>query len=525
MSLAYDIVIPSAGRGSLRSLLSALGAGHGPPPKRVIVVDDRRDARTPLAVPEGVEVLRGPGRGPGAARNAGWRAATAEWIALLDDDVLPPAEWRPGLVQDLAELPPEVAASQGQIVVPLPGERRATDWERNVAGLERARWATADMACRRSALQAVGGFDERFGRAYREDSDLGLRLVGAGFRIVRGRRHVLHPVGPADPWMSLRLQAGNADDVLMRALHGRRWRERAGAPRGRLRRHLVTSLAGAAGLVALATGRRAAAAAGLGMWAVGTAELAWARIAPGPRTPGEVARMLWTSALMPPVAAVHWARGHARKRRLLSDFARAPRPDPAAAPPFAVLLDRDGTLIDDVPYNGDPDRVRPVPDARPAVERLRRAGVRLAVVSNQSGIGRGLIDERQVAAVNARVEELLGPLGPWLVCPHSPDAGCDCRKPSPGLVLRAAERLGVAPWRCALIGDIGADVEAARAAGARPVLVPTPRTRPEEIASAPEVAGSLAEAVDLLLGGAPPDADSVPHAELAERRGREVLAA
>jgi histidinol-phosphate phosphatase family protein len=179
---------------------------------------------------------------------------------------------------------------------------------------------------------------------------------------------------------------------------------------------------------------------------------------------------------------------------------RAARPWRGA--PDLVLLDRDGTLVVDVPYNGDPAQVRPMPGARRALDRLRADGVRLAVVSNQSGIGRGLLTESDVAAVNRRVEELLGPLGPWLVCPHAPDHGCECRKPAPGLVLAAAERLGVDPQRCAVVGDIGADVEAARAAGARAVLVPTPRTRPEEVEAAPERADNLEEAVDLLLGGA-----------------------
>ncbi len=168
----------------------------------------------------------------------------------------------------------------------------------------------------------------------------------------------------------------------------------------------------------------------------------------------------------------------------------------------AVLLDRDGTLVVDVPYNGDPARVVPMPGAREALARLRAAGLPLAVVSNQSGVARGLLSEGDVAAVNQRVEELLGPLGPMLVCPHGPHDGCACRKPRPGLVLRAAERLGVAPDRCAVVGDIGADVEAARAAGARAVLVPTPVTRDEEVARAPEVARDLGAAVDLLLEGA-----------------------
>ncbi|MFP5218723.1 MAG: D-glycero-alpha-D-manno-heptose-1,7-bisphosphate 7-phosphatase [Actinomycetes bacterium] len=175
----------------------------------------------------------------------------------------------------------------------------------------------------------------------------------------------------------------------------------------------------------------------------------------------------------------------------------------AVAPPerpAAVLFDRDGTLVVDVPYNGDPDRVELVPGAREALDRLRAAGIPTAVVSNQSGIARGLLTRAQVDAVNARVAELLGPLGPVLVCPHGPDDGCDCRKPAPGLVLQAAAALGVPPERCAVVGDIGADVGAALAAGARPVLLPTPVTRPGEVAAAPEVAPDLLAAVDLLLG-------------------------
>jgi D-glycero-D-manno-heptose 1,7-bisphosphate phosphatase len=93
----------------------------------------------------------------------------------------------------------------------------------------------------------------------------------------------------------------------------------------------------------------------------------------------------------------------------------------------------------------------------------------------------------------------LGPLGPWAFCPHGPDDGCGCRKPAPGLVLQVAKRLGVDPARCVVIGDIGTDVEAARTAGARGILVPTHETRPEEVEAAPEVVPDLGAAVDLLL--------------------------
>lgn len=171
-------------------------------------------------------------------------------------------------------------------------------------------------------------------------------------------------------------------------------------------------------------------------------------------------------------------------------------------PPLAVLFDRDATLIVDVPYNGDPELVEPMPTAREAVARVRAHGIATGVVSNQSGIGRGMLDHERVRAVNARVDEIFGPFEVWCYCPHVPEDACPCRKPRPGLVLRAAAALGVAPDRVAVIGDIGADVEAAAAAGAQGVLVPTPRTRAEEIAAASRVAATLGEAVALLLGGA-----------------------
>lgn len=164
-----------------------------------------------------------------------------------------------------------------------------------------------------------------------------------------------------------------------------------------------------------------------------------------------------------------------------------------------MLLDRDGTLVVDVPYNGDPDLVELVPTAVDALALLRQAGIPTAVVSNQSGIARGLLTRAQVDAVNARTAELVGGLGPFLVCEHGPEDGCACRKPQPGLVLQAAAALGVAPQDCAVVGDIGADVGAALAAGARPVLVPTRVTRAAEVEAAPEVCDDLLSAVRLLL--------------------------
>ncbi|HEV2087494.1 MAG TPA: HAD-IIIA family hydrolase [Cryptosporangiaceae bacterium] len=165
--------------------------------------------------------------------------------------------------------------------------------------------------------------------------------------------------------------------------------------------------------------------------------------------------------------------------------------------PAAVLFDRDGTLCHDVPYNGDPDLVVPVRTARVAVDRVRAAGVPVGVVSNQSGVASGRITLSQVGEVNARVDALLGPFDVWEICPHGRHDGCGCRKPAPGMVLSAASRLGVDPAGVVVIGDIGADVEAARAAGAVGILVPTANTLAEEVEQAPWVAPDLLAAVTL----------------------------
>lgn len=325
--MSFDVVIPTLGRPSLPRLLGALGTQpHAGAPTRVIIAADRRCEAEPGALttldasgpPEAlagsVVIVRAAVPGPAAARNAGWRASRADWIAFLDDDVVPGEHWYEALARDLEGLESEVAGSQGRVRVPLAADRRPTDWERNVAGLEAALWATADMAYRRDVLEQVGGFDERFRRAYREDSDIGLRVSSLGLRIVRGERVVAHPPGPAPFWTSVRLQRGNADDALMRRLHGRGWRERAGAPPGRLDRHALSCGAALLALAArLAACRRIARLAALGA-AAGTAELTAARILPGPRDLAEVVRMIATSVVLPVAAVRHRLLGELRWR-------------------------------------------------------------------------------------------------------------------------------------------------------------------------------------------------------------------
>jgi histidinol-phosphate phosphatase family protein len=141
----------------------------------------------------------------------------------------------------------------------------------------------------------------------------------------------------------------------------------------------------------------------------------------------------------------------------------------------ALFLDRDGTLIVDVGYPRHADQVQVIPDAAAALGRARKAGFALVVVSNQSGIGRGLVSAEEAAAVHARFVAAYADLGVRFdasyYCPHGPEDGCPCRKPQPGLLLRAAREHGIDIPASFMIGDKVTDVETAHAAGCRGILL------------------------------------------------------
>lgn len=140
----------------------------------------------------------------------------------------------------------------------------------------------------------------------------------------------------------------------------------------------------------------------------------------------------------------------------------------------AVFLDKDGTLIDDIPFNVDPARIRLARGAS-SLARLTRAGFKLMVVSNQPGIARGHFDEAALARAYRHIDALLGARGVRLsgfyYCPHGETGACACRKPRPGLLRRAARVRGIDLARSWLVGDILDDVEAGRRAGCRTVLL------------------------------------------------------
>ena len=170
-----------------------------------------------------------------------------------------------------------------------------------------------------------------------------------------------------------------------------------------------------------------------------------------------------------------------------------------------VVLDRDGTLIEEKHYLSDPDAVELIRGAGAALRRLEDLGLGLVVVTNQSGVGRGLFSPERLAEIHARLEALLADEGVRLAgiyaCPHHPDVGCACRKPRTALLERAARELGFEPRRAFVVGDLASDVELGRAVGATTLLVRTGHGAREIDAGAARpdhVVGDLAEAAELI---------------------------
>lgn len=143
----------------------------------------------------------------------------------------------------------------------------------------------------------------------------------------------------------------------------------------------------------------------------------------------------------------------------------------------ALFLDRDGTLIVDVGYPRDPAQVTLLEGAAEALRGAKALGYQLIVISNQSGIGRGLIRPNEAARVQERVAEVLAEHGVVLdaayFCPHAPDDACSCRKPSPEMLVSAARERSLDLSRSVMVGDKASDVEAGRAAGCKTVLYGT----------------------------------------------------
>lgn len=172
-----------------------------------------------------------------------------------------------------------------------------------------------------------------------------------------------------------------------------------------------------------------------------------------------------------------------------------------------VILDRDGTILVERDYLSSPEEVELLPNAVRGLRRMVELGYRLVLVTNQSGIGRGLFGVSQLAAVNARMEELLRDEGIQIAgiwyCPHHPDDKCACRKPNTKLVEEAADALGFDPRRSIVIGDKASDMQLGKRIGATTILVRTgygAQTAVGGNGKSDRVANDLLEAAHIVAG-------------------------
>lgn len=164
-----------------------------------------------------------------------------------------------------------------------------------------------------------------------------------------------------------------------------------------------------------------------------------------------------------------------------------------SVPPL-VILDRDGVINYDSPdFIKSLDEWIPIEGSIEAIARLSRAGIRVAIATNQSGVARGLVTEQSLAAMHAELERLVAEAGGTIAairyCPHGPDDGCACRKPAPGLLLQIAETLEVSLEGVPVIGDALRDLQAAMQVGALPVLVRSGKGRETEASLPEELSG------------------------------------
>lgn len=170
-----------------------------------------------------------------------------------------------------------------------------------------------------------------------------------------------------------------------------------------------------------------------------------------------------------------------------------------------VVLDRDGVINEDsAEYIKSVAEWRPIPGSLEAIARLTANGTRVVVVTNQAGLARGLFDQAALDRIHEHmrraVRDVGGEIAGIYYCPHHPDTGCDCRKPRPGLLRQAERDLGVALEGVPFVGDKPSDVQAARAVGARPILVRTGQASADTLAANDvEVFDDLAAAVTALL--------------------------
>jgi glycosyltransferase involved in cell wall biosynthesis len=311
MNPRISVVIPTYRRPELlaRCLAALLAQRIDPQAYEIIVVDDGHDddtrdavqALAPTQAPKLRYLRPAEGRGPAVARNCGWHAATGAVIAFTDDDTIPDRDW---LANGERAIAAGYVAVCGRVVVPIDPHEPPTDHALMTLGLESAEFVTANAFVRRDALERVRGFDERFLRAWREDSDLQFRLEEEAGPVGRSEAPVVvHPVRSERWGVCLRQQRNAYFDALLYKKHPKLYRER-------IRRtppwnyYAIVVLSLLAPLLAL-DGLRDTACAAAAIALTLVLQITWARLQHTSRKRDHVVEMFVTSALIP-FLSVYW---------------------------------------------------------------------------------------------------------------------------------------------------------------------------------------------------------------------------
>jgi glycosyltransferase involved in cell wall biosynthesis len=310
--LQVSVVVPTRGRPELlnRCLASLVLQACDPEQFEIIIVDDGPGIATRDVVARWSDHTTGTGpkvtyiaspgpHGPAAARNHGWRAARGDIIAFTDDDTIARSDW---LKNGLAAFDDTVDAVWGRIVMPLKGT--PTDYELDAKGLETAEFVTANCFCRKRVLDEIGGFDEEFRFAWREDADLYFRLMTRCARIVHEPRAVMtHPIRPANWGVSLSQAKKVQFDALLYKKHPQLYRQKIRA-KPRWDFYITVGSLFVSVLCLLAGALNAAIVPGL-LWLFMTGRFCLQRLRKTSKAPSHVLEMIVTSALIPPIA-VFW---------------------------------------------------------------------------------------------------------------------------------------------------------------------------------------------------------------------------
>lgn len=322
MKPRVSVVVPTYRRPEMlaRCLEALLAQDFDAEDYEIIIADDAGSADTwqqvtLIAEKARMRVLYIPvpsacSHGPAAARNAGWRAACGEIIAFTDDDCIPQKQW---LKAGVAAMVDGVAGAAGHLIVPLEGV--PTDYEYNAAQLGKNDFVTANCFYRRDALQEVGGFDEHFTVAWREDTDLVFTLLARGAKFTTAQDAVvIHPVRPAQWGISIRQQRKSMFNALLYKKHPALYRQRIQAmPPWRY--YIIVSAALLA-LIGALSGAELLALAALMLWLGLTARFCLQRLRHTSHSPSHIAEMIVTSIVIPPLS-IFWRLYGAVKFRVL----------------------------------------------------------------------------------------------------------------------------------------------------------------------------------------------------------------